>query len=102
MASAQRSARSGARKGALSAQLRTALRAEAQRLEALSDPVDIVTGVGDTFAALDGELERIAKVRLKAVHRLRREGWSYDRIAAVTGLSKGRVAQLSKDPRGST
>jgi hypothetical protein len=25
--------------------------------------------------------------------------WSYDRIAAVTGLSKGRVAQLSKDPR---
>jgi len=53
----------------------------------------------DRVAALDAELERIAKVRLKAVHRLRRDGWSYDRIAAVSGLSKGRVAQLSKDPR---
>jgi DNA-directed RNA polymerase specialized sigma24 family protein len=100
MAAPQRPPRSGARKGALSVQLQTALRAEAERLEALSDPVDIVTGVGDTFAALDAELERIAKIRLKAVRRLRRDGWSYDRIAAVTGLSKGRVAQLSKDPRG--
>jgi hypothetical protein len=36
------------------------------------------------------------------VHRLPRDGRSYDRIAAVTGLSKGRVAQLSNDPRGST
>jgi hypothetical protein len=65
--------RSGARKGALSAQLRTALRAEAQRLEGLSDPVEVVTGVGNTFAALDAELERIAKIRLKAVHRLRHD-----------------------------
>jgi DNA-directed RNA polymerase specialized sigma24 family protein len=102
MAALQRPPRSGARPGALSAELRTALRAEAHRLEALTDPVDIVTGVGNTFAALDAELERLAKVRLKAVHRLRREGWSYDRIAAATGLSKGRIAQLSKDPRGRT
>ena len=55
----------------------------------------MVRAVGDTFAALDSELERIAAVRLDAVRRLRGEGWSYDRIAAATGLSKGRVAQLS-------
>jgi len=71
-------------------------------LESLADLVDIVTGVGNTFAALDAELERIAKVRLKAVHRLRHDGWSYDRIAAVSGLSKDRVARLSKDPSGGT
>jgi hypothetical protein len=40
-------------------------------------------------------LERIAAVRLTAVRRLRDDGWSYDRIAAATGLSKGRVQQLS-------
>jgi hypothetical protein len=102
MSTPKRAPRSGARKGALSAELRTALRVEAQRLEALTDPIDIVIGVGNAFAALDTELEQLAKVRLKAVRHLRRDGWSYDRIAVATGLSKGRIAQLSKDPRGST
>src|SRR5690349_4642321 len=91
--------RSGARRGALSAEVRAALRAEAARLNDLDDEVSIVRAVGDAFAALDSELERIARVRLRAVHRLRRQGWSYDRIAEATGLSKGRVAQLSKDER---
>ena len=53
--------------------------------------------VGDAFAALDGELERFAKVRLAAIAALRADGWSYDRIAAATGLSKARVAQLSSE-----
>ena len=91
--------RAGARKGALSPGVRQTLRAEAKRLSALEDDVTIVRAVGDAFAALDGELERIAKVRLRAVQRLRSQGWSYDRIAQATGLSKGRVAQLSKDER---
>jgi len=49
---------------------------------------------------LDGELERLARPRLEAVQALRREGWSCDRIASATGLSKGQVAQLARDPRG--
>lgn len=89
--------RAGARAGSLSPELRQALRAEAARLARLADPVEIIKGVGDTFAALDGELARVAKVRLAAVRRLRAQGWSYDRIAAATGLSKGRVQQLSND-----
>jgi len=76
------------------------MRAESRRLADLRDPVTVITAVGDTFAALDAELERIARVRLAAVRRLRTDGWSYDRIAAATGLSKGRVAQLSKDVQG--
>jgi hypothetical protein len=79
--------------------LKNALRAEAERLDKAGDDVDVIRAVGDAFAALDAELERIAKVRLRAVRRLRRQGWSYDRIAAATDLSKGRIAQLSKDPR---
>lgn len=99
MAATQRARRRGARPGSLSRELRAALRAEAARIADLSDPVDVIKAVGDTFAALDGELERIAAVRLAAVRQLRADGWSYDRIAAATGLSKGRVQQLSKKPR---
>lgn len=95
----RRAARSGARPGDLSPELRAAIREEAKRLGATGGPVEQIRSVGDAFAALDGELERIAKVRLAAVRRLRRDGWSYDRIAEETGLSKGRVAQLVKDPR---
>ncbi len=91
---------SGARRGALSADLRDALRAEADRLAAAGEPVPVIKAVGDAFAALDGELERLAQARLDAVRALRRQGWSYDRIATATGLSKGRVAQLARDPRG--
>jgi DNA-directed RNA polymerase specialized sigma24 family protein len=95
----RRRPRAGARPGALSEELRTALRAEAARLDAIEEPVAAARAVGDVFAALDAELERVAAVRLNAVRALRREGWSYERIADATGLSKGRVAQLSRDPR---
>ena len=94
-----RTRRSGARRGALSADLKEALRAEATNLGRAGDEVAVVRAVGDTFAALDAELERIAKVRLSAIQRLRAQGWSYDRIAAATDLSKGRVAQLVRDSR---
>jgi hypothetical protein len=55
----------------------------------------VCTAVGDTFAALDVELERLADVRIAAIRRLRADGWSYDRIAAATGVSGPRVQQLS-------
>ncbi len=70
------------------------------RLDGMSDPLRQAKAVGDFFAALDAELEAVAMVRLQAVRELRALGWSYDRIARETGLSKGRVAQLVKDPRG--
>lgn len=94
-----RTRRAGARRGTLSPAVREAIRAEVARLNAIEDPAAVVRAVGDTFAAMDAELERIAKVRLKAVRKLRRQGWSYDKIAADTGLSKGRVAQLARDDR---
>jgi len=77
-----------------------ALRAETARLASLSDPLEAIRAVGDAFAALDVELAELALVRLRAVHVLRSGGWSYDQIAVATGLSKGRVAQLARDPRG--
>lgn len=79
--------------------MRQALREEADRLEQVEDPLATIRAVGDFFAALDHELERVAEVRLRAVAALRQQGWSYDRIAAATGLSKGRVAQLARDRR---
>lgn len=92
--------RAGARRGALSPEVRDALRTEADRLAKLGEPLEVIKAVGDAFAALDGELERLARPRLEAVRALRRDGWSYDRIATATGLSKGRVAQLARDVRG--
>ncbi len=92
--------RAGARRGTLSREVRQALRAETMRLDGMSDPLRQAKAVGDFFAALDAELEAVAMVRLQAVRELRALGWSYDRIARETGLSKGRVAQLVKDPRG--
>lgn len=94
------SRRAGARRGALSEEVRSSLRSEVKRLDDLPDPLAQAKAVGDFFAALDAELESVAAVRLEAVQRLRAMGWSYDRIARETGLSKGRVAQLVKDPRG--
>ena len=55
--------------------------------------------VGNTFAALDDALEQIALPRLKALAALRRDDWSYDKIAEEATLSKGRCAQLARDAR---
>lgn len=96
MDDSRRQRRKGARPGELSPELRDAVRAEAARIADLHDPVAVIKATGDAFAALDVELERLAKVRLAAVNQLRKDAWSYDRIAAATGLSKTRIAKLSK------
>jgi DNA-directed RNA polymerase specialized sigma24 family protein len=97
----RRPARAGARPGELSEELRGALREEAVRLAAIAGPVERGRAVGDVFAALDPELETLAQVRYAAVRQLRRDGWSYQAIADAMGVSKGRVAQIVKDPRRS-
>ena len=86
----------GARPGTLAPPVRDALRADVQRIAASDDPLEIIRDVGDAFAALDAELARYADIRLNALIRLRADGWSYDRIAAATGLSKDRVARLAR------
>ncbi|GAB3439022.1 hypothetical protein GCM10027517_11950 [Phycicoccus ginsengisoli] len=65
----------------------------------LEDPLAVIAAVGDVFASLDDALAEVAMPRLRAVAELRRQGWSYDRIAAATQLSKGRVAQLAREAR---
>ena len=72
---------------------------EAARLESAGDPLTVTRHVGDLYAMLHVELDRIAAVRIRAVRTLRAQGWSYDRIAHASGLSKARVAQLVRDTR---
>lgn len=76
--------------------LREAIKEEAQRLDELEDAVITVRSAGDFFAQLDLEMEAITEVRARAVRRLRSDGWAYTRIAAETGLSYARVAQLAR------
>lgn len=96
---AARARRPGYRPGRLSPDLSAAITAEAQQIADLAEPLAVIAAVGDTFASLDDAVAEIGLPRLKAVAELRREGWSYDRIAEATALSKGRVAQLAREAR---
>lgn len=89
--------RAGYRPGQLSAELRDAIAGEASTLDGLEEPLAVIEAVGDTFAAVDDALAELALPRLRAIAELRRQGWSYDKIADATQLSKGRVAQLARD-----
>jgi hypothetical protein len=91
--------RLGYRPGQLSPELREAISEEAQRVADLEEPLAVIAAVGDTFASLDDALAEVAMPRLRAIADLRRQGWSYDRIVDATHLSKGRVAQLSREAR---
>lgn len=77
--------------------MREAVAAEVTRVRAIEDPLKTVQEVGETFAAVDEALADLLLLRLRAISELREEGWSYDRIAAETGLSKPRVAQLARE-----
>ncbi|NHC21860.1 hypothetical protein G6553_01555 [Nocardioides sp. IC4_145] len=59
----------------------------------------MITATGDAFAAMDEALAELAEPRLRAIAQLRRDGWSYDRIATATKLSKSRVVQLVQEAR---
>ncbi|GAA2735251.1 hypothetical protein GCM10009867_17130 [Pedococcus aerophilus] len=91
--------RAGYRPGTLSRELADAITAEAARLDEPTEPLAVIAGVGEVFASLDDALAELALPRLKAIADLRRQGWSYDRIAAETKLSKGRVAQLAREAK---
>lgn len=85
--------------GKLSPQLQEAITAEAAQLGEPEEPLAVIAAVGDVFASLDDALAELALPRLKAIAELRRRGWSYDKIATETKLSKGRVAQLAREAR---
>ena len=86
--------RDGYRPETLTPALSDALAAEGARLDGIEGPLARIAAVGDVYAALDDALDVIALPRLRAIAELRAQGWSYDRIAVATELSKGRVAQL--------
>jgi DNA-directed RNA polymerase specialized sigma24 family protein len=96
---AARARRPGYRPGKLSPELSAAITTEANQISDLDDPLAVIAAVGDTFASLDDAVAEIALPRLEAVAELRGQGWSYDRIAEATDLSKGRVAQLAREAR---
>lgn len=79
----------------LSAGLLAALDGHARRAIHHLDPAATVRTTSAFLAAMTAELDRFAAIRLTAIANLRARGLSYDRIAAMTGLSKARVAQLS-------
>jgi uncharacterized protein YerC len=91
--------RAGYQPGELSEQMREAIAAEAARLEALGDDLATIRATGEVFNALDDAVLAIGEPRLRAIGRLRAQGWSYNRLVAETGLSKTRVAQLVSEAR---
>lgn len=82
--------------GVLSPNLLIALDEQAHRAASATDPATLVRAVGLVLAAMDDELRRFTALRAAALATLRKDGASYDGIASATGLSKARVAQLSR------
>lgn len=82
--------------------MRDAIAAEAVRLEDLGDDLATIRATGQVFNAFEDAILEIGEPRLRALARLRAQGWSYNRLVEATGLSKTRVAQLVReahDPR---
>lgn len=91
--------RAGYQPGDLSEQMRDAIAAEAARLDALGDDLATIRATSEVFNALEDAILSIGEPRLRALARLRAEGWSYNRLVEATGLSKTRVAQLVREAR---
>lgn len=91
--------RTGYRPGELSAQLREAINSEAEILAGVEEHAATIDAVSEAIAAIDEHLTVVRQLRWDAVVALRAQGWSYDRIAASTSLSKSRVRQLAAEAR---
>ncbi|GAB3868898.1 hypothetical protein GCM10028801_45490 [Nocardioides maradonensis] len=73
---------------------------EIRVLKGLGDPVARIRTATVLLGQIEAFREEVAKVRLAAVAELRAAGWSYNRIARAAGLSKSRIAQLSRAADG--
>jgi hypothetical protein len=76
--------------------MQDAIAADAAALDGVEGDVETIRATGEWFNALEDAILVIGEPRLRAIGRLRGLGWSYDRFTAATGLSKTRVAELSK------
>lgn len=73
-----------------------ALARVSRSVTAIEDPARRAQAVREVRDALDHEMDALMTILVVAVHELRQDGASYDKIAASTGLSKAWVARLSR------
>lgn len=79
--------------------LRASIRVLAQSVGEVPSAADRAAFASSALEALEQEATELQSLRLAAIATLRTDGYSYDRIAVLTGLSKARVAQLSRAAR---
>lgn len=64
------------------------------------DPAATLRDLENQRSQVDRHLEDLHDESARAVRLLRRRGWSFGRIAAETGISSQRVAQLARSSLG--
>ncbi|MFI5624759.1 hypothetical protein ACIA03_14955 [Nocardioides sp. NPDC051685] len=64
------------------------------------DPAATLRDLEIQRCRVDKRLEVLQEESAQAVRMLRRQGWSFGRIAAETGISNQRVAQLARSSLG--
>ncbi|WP_406028216.1 hypothetical protein OH802_12230 [Nocardioides sp. NBC_00850] len=64
------------------------------------DPAATLRDLENQRCQVDRHLEDLHDESARAVRLLRRRGWSFGRIAAETGISNQRVAQLARSSLG--
>ena len=64
------------------------------------DPAETLRDLERERRMFDRHLEDLHEESARAVRMLRRRGWSFGRIAAETGVSNQRVAQLARSSLG--
>ncbi|MDQ4110451.1 MAG: hypothetical protein M3306_05035 [Actinomycetota bacterium] len=64
------------------------------------DPAATLRDLENQRSQVDRHLEDLHDASARAVRLLRRRGWSFGRIAAETGISNQRVAQLARSSLG--
>jgi DNA-directed RNA polymerase specialized sigma24 family protein len=64
------------------------------------DPAATLRDLEHERSRFDRHLEDLHEESARAVRMLRRRGWSFGRIAAETGISNQRVAQLARSSLG--
>jgi DNA-directed RNA polymerase specialized sigma24 family protein len=70
------------------------LTAEVSRLRRIDDPHDRAAEVTELYAGLDAYLDEISAVRAEALVELHEQGWTYERLAELTGLARSRVGRI--------
>ncbi|MER7559308.1 hypothetical protein ABTZ46_20355 [Nocardioides sp. NPDC126508] len=70
------------------------------RADQPDDPVATLRDLEDRRSKVDKHLEDLYDESALAVRMLRRRGWSFGRIAAETGITNQRVAQLARSSLG--